>query len=73
MQRDAERAVSEGLGRFRQTGLQAALVAIDPRTGDVLALVGGRDFRRTPFNRAVNARRQPGSTTCASPGTTSGK
>ena len=32
-----------------------------PQTGDVLALVGGRDFRRTPFNRAVGAKRQPGS------------
>jgi 1A family penicillin-binding protein len=61
LQREAERAVSEGLRRFRQAGLQAALVAIDPQTGDVLALVGGRDFRRSPFNRAVNAKRQPGS------------
>ena len=61
MQREAERALSEGLRRFRQQGLQAALVAIDPHTGDVLALVGGRDFRRSRFNRAANARRQPGS------------
>jgi len=61
MQQEAERAVSEGLRRFSQTGLQAALVAIDPQTGDVLALVGGRDFRRTPFNRAAHAQRQPGS------------
>ena len=61
MQREAERAVTEGLRRFRQTSLQAALVAIDPHTGDVLALVGGRDFRRSPFNRAVSAKRQPGS------------
>jgi 1A family penicillin-binding protein len=61
LQRQAERAVSEGLRRFRQAGLQAALVAVDPQTGDVLALVGGRDFRRSPFNRAVNAKRQPGS------------
>ncbi len=61
LQREAERAVSDGLRRFRQPGLQAALVAINPHTGDVLALVGGRDFRRSPFNRAVNARRQPGS------------
>jgi len=61
MQKEAERAVSEGLAKFRQAGLQAALVAIDPETGDVLALVGGRDFGRTPFNRATNARRQPGS------------
>lgn len=41
--------------------LQAALVALDPRTGDVLALVGGRSYRTSPFNRAVQARRQPGS------------
>jgi membrane carboxypeptidase/penicillin-binding protein len=61
MQREAERAVSQGLTKFRQQGLQAALVAVDPHTGDVLALVGGRDFRRTPFNRATNAKRQPGS------------
>jgi 1A family penicillin-binding protein len=61
LQREAERAVSQGLAKFRQTGLQAALVAIDPHTGDVLALVGGRDFRRTPFNRAIGAKRQPGS------------
>jgi 1A family penicillin-binding protein len=61
LQKEAERAVSQGLARLQQPGLQAALVAVDPQTGDVLALVGGRDFRRTPFNRAVNARRQPGS------------
>ncbi len=61
MQKEAERAVWEGLAKFRQAGLQAALIAIDPETGDVLALVGGRDFGRTPFNRATNARRQPGS------------
>ena len=61
LQREAERAISQGLAKFRQPGLQAALVAIDPQTGDVLALVGGRDFRRTPFNRAVDAKRQPGS------------
>lgn len=61
LQQDAERAVTEGLARFRNSGLQAALVAMDPQTGDVLAIVGGRSFGRTPFNRAVNARRQPGS------------
>jgi 1A family penicillin-binding protein len=61
LQKEAERAVSQGLAKFRQAGLQAALVAVDPHTGDVLALVGGRDFRRTPFNRATSAKRQPGS------------
>lgn len=42
--------------------LQGALVAMDSRTGDILAIVGGRDFRDSPFNRAILARRQVGST-----------
>jgi 1A family penicillin-binding protein len=41
--------------------LQAALVAMDPRTGEVRALVGGRDFGQSVFNRATQARRQAGS------------
>ncbi len=41
--------------------LQGALVAIDPRTGDILALVGGRSYKENEFNRAIQARRQPGS------------
>jgi penicillin-binding protein 1A len=41
--------------------LQAALVAMEPGTGYVRALVGGRDFNTSGFNRAVQARRQPGS------------
>ncbi len=36
-------------------------MALDPQTGDVLALVGGRDFEASPFNRATQARRQAGS------------
>ena len=42
--------------------LQGAFVAMDPRTGGVRALVGGRDFDDSKFNRAVQALRQPGST-----------
>ena len=41
--------------------LQAALVAIDPDSGAVRAMVGGRDFRASNFNRVTRARRQPGS------------
>jgi 1A family penicillin-binding protein len=41
--------------------LQAALMAMDPQTGQVRAMVGGRDFETSRFNRAVQARRQPGS------------
>ncbi|MEE4311435.1 MAG: PBP1A family penicillin-binding protein [candidate division KSB1 bacterium] len=45
----------------KQKYVQAALVAIDPKTGKVKAMIGGRDFRTGPFNRAISARRQPGS------------
>jgi penicillin-binding protein 1A len=41
--------------------LQGAIVAIEPGTGRILAMVGGRDFSESRFNRAVQARRQPGS------------
>jgi membrane peptidoglycan carboxypeptidase len=57
----AEIAVRDGLRRLNRPGLQAALVAMDPKTGNLLAMVGGSDFAVTPFNRAVRSRRQPGS------------
>jgi penicillin-binding protein 1A len=41
--------------------LQAALVAMDPATGEVRAMVGGRDFKGSSFNRATQAKRQAGS------------
>ncbi len=41
--------------------VQGAVVCIDPRTGYVKAIVGGRDFRESQFNRAVYSKRQPGS------------
>jgi penicillin-binding protein 1A len=40
---------------------QAALVAVDPRSGAVRAMIGGYDFRKSQFNRAMQARRNPGS------------
>jgi penicillin-binding protein 1A len=43
------------------TYLQGAAIVMDVRSGDVLALVGGRDFEDSKFNRATQARRQPGS------------
>jgi penicillin-binding protein 1A len=44
------------------TPVQAAIIAIDPRTGGVRAMSGGRDFQKSQFNRATQAKRQPGST-----------
>jgi penicillin-binding protein 1A len=56
-----ERAVTNGLQRHGVRDLQAALVAVDPETGNVLALVGGRDYKTSTFNRASRSKRQPGS------------
>jgi penicillin-binding protein 1A len=52
---------SSGWWKGQQHYVQGAMVAIDPRTGDIRALVGGRRYERGNFNRALNAHRQPGS------------
>jgi len=72
LQRFAENAVAHGLDdletrapRLRSSDpharLQAALIAIDPATGEIRAFVGGRDYQSSQFDRAAFARRQPGS------------
>jgi 1A family penicillin-binding protein len=62
LQRHAEEAIRARLSEIDKSNtLEAALVAIDPRTGHVLAMVGGRDFHMSSFNRAIQAKRQPGS------------
>lgn len=44
-----------------QTQLNGALISLDPRTGEVLAMVGGYDYSLSPYNRVTQAKRQPGS------------
>jgi penicillin-binding protein 1B len=72
LQRLAEAAVVNGMDRLEtlrprlrrknpEERLQAAMIVLDPATGQIRALVGGRDYRASQFNRAVLARRQPGS------------
>lgn len=46
----------------KSSNIQSALVAMKPGTGEVTALVGGRNYQQSPFNRATQAIRQPGST-----------
>jgi 1A family penicillin-binding protein len=58
MQQKAETAVQKYLPKDRQ--LQAALIAIEPQTGYIRAMIGGRDYKESQFNRVL-ARRQPGS------------
>ncbi|HTM02693.1 MAG TPA: PBP1A family penicillin-binding protein [Vicinamibacterales bacterium] len=71
MQRAALDAVRDGLAnvdaqlakrrRKPSPPPQAALIAVDPRTGEILAMVGGRSYNSSQFNRAISAHRQPGS------------
>jgi 1A family penicillin-binding protein len=68
LQRAAEAAVRQGIARIEERRpsldpkeLQAAVVAIESATGAVRALLGGRRYLDSPFNRAMRARRQPGS------------
>ena len=66
VQKFAEDSVAKRLAELDKKArpkspLQAALVAIEPSTGYVRALVGGRNFSESPFNRATDAKRQPGS------------
>ncbi len=62
MQQKAEQAVKDGLARVRGGGpTQAALVCLDPKTGEIKAMVGGADYKKSQFNIATQARRQPGS------------
>lgn len=63
-QQMAEKTVRNASRRLRSYGLykpQIAMVAVDPRTHFVKALVGGVDFKTSKFNRAIQSRRQPGS------------
>lgn len=70
LQRAAYAAVSKQMANIDKlfakrkggtAGLQAALVALNPKTGEVLAMVGGRDYGQSQLNRVTEARRQPGS------------
>jgi penicillin-binding protein 1A len=62
MQRIAEETVTQWHNTIRRQGVRAdqmALVAVDPRTHFIKALVGGVDYKKSQFNRATQAHRQP--------------
>ncbi|MBE9061981.1 PBP1A family penicillin-binding protein, partial [cf. Phormidesmis sp. LEGE 11477] len=63
-QQAAEKTVEEIIEEYGtwQGFEQASLVAVDPRTGQIKAMVGGTDFDDSQFNRVTQAQRQPGST-----------
>src|SRR5699024_10133909 len=41
--------------------IEVSAMAMDPKTGAIKALIGGRDYKKSPFNRAMSAKRMPGS------------
>ncbi|MDD2390451.1 MAG: PBP1A family penicillin-binding protein [Desulfobacterales bacterium] len=72
VQRAAETALKNGLARLEKSipslkrkspekKLQGAVIVIQPKTGYILAMAGGRDYAKSQFNRITMARRQPGS------------
>ncbi|MFZ7111510.1 MAG: PBP1A family penicillin-binding protein [Desulfatiglandales bacterium] len=72
VQEAAERALARGLERLEKAGpslkrseplkqLQGAVLVMQPKTGYILAMAGGRDYSMSQFNRITQARRQPGS------------
>ncbi|MBW2167389.1 MAG: penicillin-binding protein 1A [Deltaproteobacteria bacterium] len=70
LQKTAEDAIAKGISdlesRMKQQGIinpdpQSALVCLDIQSGGILAMIGGKDFYKSPYNRATVARRQPGS------------
>ncbi len=63
LQEQVERQLRQHVDANRSLGVsEGAVVVLDSRTGGILALAGGRDYRRSQFNRATMALRQPGST-----------
>ncbi len=72
MQKIAERALVEGLKKLEaahpslrrkggEEGLEGAIVVLRPQTGEIKAMVGGRNYAKSQFNRVFQAKRQPGS------------
>ena len=69
LQQAANQVVREHLARLdrltaahnKDAHPEAALIALDPQTGEILAMVGGRNYAQSHFNRATDAMRQPGS------------
>ena len=69
LQKAAQKAVEKGLEEFESRGgkgkgreaIEGALIALEPQSGYILAMVGGRDYSASQFNRATQAKRQAGS------------
>jgi len=72
LQRIADRALTEGLKKLEAShpalkkkgaddSLEGAIIVLRPQTGEIKAMIGGRNYQKSQFNRVFQARRQPGS------------
>lgn len=72
LQRTAEKSLADGLKRLEETypylkkrgeddDLEGAIIVLKPQTGEIKAMVGGREYGKSQFNRIFQSRRQPGS------------
>jgi len=61
MQKEAEKALKESNPFLHDPNLNGALITLDAQSGYIKAMVGGRDYKSGDFNRAIYAKRQPGS------------
>ena len=64
LDKDLHRIITESIEKYKQTDneLEVAVFAMDPKTGNVLDVIGGNDYQTSTFNRATKSLRQPGST-----------
>ncbi len=61
IQKEAEKALRQGIRKYGEYANQGALVCLEPKTGYVRAMVGGLDYKRDQFNAITQGKRQPGS------------
>ena len=64
LDKDLHHIITESIEKYKQTDneLEVAVFAMDPKTGNVLDVIGGNDYQTSTFNRATKSLRQPGST-----------
>ena len=64
LDKDLHHIITESIEKYKQTDneLEVAVFAMDPKTGNILDVIGGNDYQTSTFNRATKSFRQPGST-----------
>lgn len=61
IEKSTERSIDRATGKVKPARVEAAMLVTDPKSGEILAMVGGRNYKDSQYNRAMNALRSPGS------------